>query len=151
MNAKPSVRFQRANFVVRDLDRALRFYCGVLGLKEEFRKPHNPESYSLTVFDIPSAAVIGFCVLSAPNQTNVMALTEVSGVPIAAVPSPRRAAIVLEVADPDAVVAGSKALGLHVYPEGILTTMDGRTGREVGIVDFDGNLVVIYRIDDKAT
>jgi catechol 2,3-dioxygenase-like lactoylglutathione lyase family enzyme len=145
-NTKPPVRFQRANFVVSDLDRALLFYRDVLGLKEEFRKPHNPESYSLTVFEIPRNAVIGFCVLSAPNQPNVMALTQVRGVPLAVVPRPRRAAIVLEVADPDAVVSGAAALGLHIYPEDVLTTMDGRTGREIGIVDFDDNLIVIYRI-----
>lgn len=149
MSSKPPVRLQRANVVVRDLDRALLFYRDVLGFNEEFRKPHNPDSYSFTVFDIPRDAIIGFCVLSAPGQSNVLALTQISGIPIPAVPSPRRSAIVLEVNDPDAVVAGAKKLGLHIYPEDVLTTMDGRVGREVGIVDFDSNLVVIYRITSK--
>jgi len=35
---------------------------------------------------------------------------------------------------------------LTVYPEDKLITKDGREGREIGIVDFDGNLVVIYLI-----
>ena len=30
--------------------------------------------------------------------------------------------------------------------ESVLETHDGRSGREVGIVDVDGNLVVIYHI-----
>ena len=63
-----------------------------------------------------------------------------------AVPLPRRAAIVLDVSDVDAVVAGAKAAGCHVYEEGELLTHDGRRGREVGIADFDGNLTVIYNI-----
>jgi hypothetical protein len=33
-----------------------------------------------------------------------------------------------------------------VYEEEELHTHDGRVGREVGIVDFDGNLTVIYKI-----
>ena len=44
------------------------------------------------------------------------------------------------------VVTGAAALGLTVYPEERLETNDGRIGREIGIVDFDDNLVVIYTI-----
>ena len=64
------------------------------------------------------------------------------------VPYPRRSAIVLDVADPDKVMADSQALGLQVYEEGRLETHDGRIGREIGIVDFDDNLVVIYLIPE---
>ena len=75
-----------------------------------------------------------------------MALTEVTGHTLAPVPHPRRSAIVLEIDDPDAVMAGARALGLPVYDEAVLHTKDGRVGREIGIVDFDDNLVVIYKI-----
>ena len=75
-----------------------------------------------------------------------MALTEVAGVSLAPVPHPRRSAIGLEVGDPEAVMTGARALGLTVYPEHELRTPDGRVGREIGIVDFDDNLVVIYSI-----
>jgi catechol 2,3-dioxygenase-like lactoylglutathione lyase family enzyme len=146
MQDKPQVRFQRANFVVADIERSLRFYRDVLGFEVAFRKGHNPDSYSIPVFEIPAGAEIGFCVLSAPNQPRVMALTEIKAVALPAMPPPRRSAIVLETADPDAVMAGARALGLHVYPEGELVTNEGKTGREAGIVDFDGNLVVIYRL-----
>lgn len=148
--AQGLVRFQRGNHVVADLDRALRFYQGVLGLDVTFVLPPNPDSYSYAVFDIPREAVMGFCVLSTATQERVMALTEVTGVALPPIPHPRRSAIVLEVADPDAVMAGARALGLHVYDEEVLRTKDGRVGREIGIVDFDDHLVVIYTITGVA-
>lgn len=145
---KSPVRFQRANFVVADLDRALSFYEGVLGFEVTYRKGHNPDSYSIPVFEIPEGAKLGFAILSLPGQPRVMALTEVAAIDLRAVPHPRRSAIVLEVQDPDTVMDKAGMLGLQVYPEGRLETHDGRIGREVGIVDFDGNLVVIYLIPE---
>ncbi len=144
------VRFQRGNHVVEDLDRAIAFYQGVLGFDVTFTLPPNPNSYSYAVFDIPRTAVMRFCVLSTATQERVMALTEVKGVDITPLPHPRRSAIVLEVDDPDAVMAGARALGLTVYPEDVLKTKDGRLGREIGIVDADDNLVVIFKITGTA-
>ncbi|MEO0439319.1 MAG: VOC family protein [Pseudomonadota bacterium] len=150
MSEKQQTRFQRGNFVVSDLDRALTFYEGVLGFEVTYRKGHNPDSYSIPVFEIPDGAELGFAILSLPNQPRVMALSEIKNVPMPAIPYPRRGAIVLDVADPDKVMADSRALGLHVYEEGRLETHDGRIGREIGIVDFDDNLIVIYLIPDAA-
>jgi catechol 2,3-dioxygenase-like lactoylglutathione lyase family enzyme len=141
-----SVRLQRANFVVRNISRALNFYVDVLGFSVAFEQGHNPQSYSFPVFDIPGEAQLGFCVLSSPSQPRVMALTQIGNVDLDPVPHPRRAAIVLEVDNPDAVMEGARKLGLHVHDEEKLVTNDGRTGREIGIVDFDDNLVVIYKI-----
>lgn len=148
MSEKPPVRFQRGNFVVADLDRALTFYEGVLGFEVTYRKGHNPDSYSIPVFEIPDGAELGFAILSLPNQPRVMALSEIAAIDMAPVPNPRRSAIVLETQDPDKVMAQSRALGLQVYEEGRLETHDGRIGREIGIVDFDDNLVVIYKIPE---
>lgn len=144
------VRFQRANYVVADLDRALAFYQGVLGFDVTFTLPPNPDSYSYAVFDIPRKAVMRFCVLSTATQERVMALTEVGGIALPGPTHPRRSAIVLEIDDPDAVMAGARALGLTVYPEEVLRTKDGRIGREIGIVDADDNLIVIYKITGAA-
>jgi catechol 2,3-dioxygenase-like lactoylglutathione lyase family enzyme len=141
-----NLRFQRANFVVRDLDRALTLYRDVLGFEVAFTQGHNPDSYSFPVFEIPAEAKLRFCVLSTATQERVMALTEIAGIDLPPVPHPRRSAIVLEVADPDAVVANALAAGAQVYDEGELLTKDGRRGREIGIADFDGNLIVIYKI-----
>ena len=148
MTDKAPVRFQRANFVVADLDKALTFYEGVLGFEITFRKGHNPDSYSIPVFEIPDGAELGFAILSLPGQPRVMALSEIAAVPMEPIPHPRRSAIVLETQDPDKVMAESRAVGLKIYEEGKLETHDGRMGREIGIVDFDDNLIVIYLIPD---
>ena len=142
-----STRFQRANFVVSDMSRSLRLYRDVLGFEVATTKGHNPESYSFQVFEIPAGTQIGFCVLSLPDQPRVLALTEVR-LPTVAAPRPRRGAIVLNVSDIDAVVDGARALGLHTYSEAKLVSSAGREGREVGIVDFDDNLIVIYKLAD---
>jgi catechol 2,3-dioxygenase-like lactoylglutathione lyase family enzyme len=144
------LRFQRGNHVVADLDRAIAFYQGVLGFEVALVLPPNPDSYSYPVFDIPRAAMMRFCVLSTATQERVMALTEVKGIDLPTLPHPRRSAIVLEVDDPDAVMAGARGLGLEVHPEEVLRTKDGRVGREIGIVDADDNLVVIYTITGTA-
>nr|WP_070959715.1 VOC family protein [Hyphomonas sp. Mor2] len=146
MTDKPFVRFQRGNFVVADLERALTFYRDVLGFEVAYQHGHNPESYSIPVFNIPDGAELGFCTLSTRDQVRVMALTEIKGIDLPPVPPPRRSAIVLDMADPDTVMDGARKLGLTVYPEERLETNDGRIGREIGIVDFDDNLIVIYTI-----
>lgn len=144
--SKPAIRFQRANFVVRDLDRALAFYRDTLGLEVEHMHESPPDSYSYPVFEIDRSAKLRFALLTAPGQPRVLALTEIRGVDIPPCPPPRRSAIVLDVTDIDRVVARSRRAGLTVYPEERLVTHDGRTGREIGIVDADGNLVVLYTI-----
>ena len=143
---KAHVRFQRANFVVRDLDRALRFYVDVLGLTLAFQKESEKTSYSYPCFDIDPASDLRFAVLSAPDQPRVMALTEVKNPAPPALPHPRQAAIVLEVPDVDAAMARARAAGFEVVPEEKLLTHDGRIGREIGLIDADDHLVVIYTI-----
>ena len=141
-----SLRFQRANYLVSDMAKALAFYCDVLGFSVAFSKPPRDRSYSHAVFGIDSGA-IGFAVLSTPGEPRVMALTEASG--LERHPTPRRAAIVLHVENLDDVLAKAQAGGYTIYPEEKLVTHDGRVGREVGLLDADGNLVVIYRITGR--
>ncbi len=138
-------RFQRGNFLVSDLDRALSFYVDILGFELTFSKDSEPDSYSYDVFEIPKDRKLRFAVLSSPTQPRVMALTEVSGENDAPA-LPRRSAIVVEIPEIDEVVEKCAAAGLKVYAEDHLITQDGREGREIGIVDYDGNLVVIYYI-----
>jgi catechol 2,3-dioxygenase-like lactoylglutathione lyase family enzyme len=146
---KPAVRFQRANYVVANLERALEFYVGVLGLTLDFVKDSDYASYSYKVFSIPNEANIRFAVLSAPNQPRVMALTEVRNIELKPVSHPRRAAIILETPDIDAVVNRAKNAGFEVYEEEKLETFDGRIGRELGLIDADDNLTVVYSLPDE--
>ena len=48
----PKVRFQRANFLVANLDRAMAFYGDVLGFERVFVKDSAADSYSYDVFEI---------------------------------------------------------------------------------------------------
>ncbi len=143
------VRFQRANYLVADMDRALAFYRDVLGFEVAFMKDSEPTSYSYDVFEIARDAKMRFAVLSTADQPRVMALTEVGEAGMPAAVLPRRAAIVLDTPHMDEVLAGARALGLHVYDEEVLVTNDGRQGREVGVVDADANLVVLYTITGR--
>ena len=143
------VRFQRGNFVVANIERSLQFYRDILGFSVAFTKDSESDSYSYPVFEIPSDRKMRFAVLNTESQLRVMALTEVAG-ELKPVPYPRRSAIVLEMPDLDTVLEKSRAAGLKVYPEERLVTQDGREGREVGIVDFDDNLVVLYWITKSA-
>ena len=145
---KPKIRFQRANFVVSDIEKALTFYRDILGFDVSFVKDSQPDSYSYDVFELPKRPM-KFAVLSTPEQRNVMAMTELEG-GLGYQSEARRSAIILEITEIDRVVEQSKALGLTVYPEDKLITKDGREGREIGIADFDGNLVVIYLITKAA-
>lgn len=139
-----TVRLQRANFLVSDMQRALKFYVDVLGMEVAFFKEGRDTSYSHKVFALDSTKRIKFAALNTPTQPRVMALTEVPGLP--RLPEPRRSTIVLDVEDVDAVVARAKAGGYEVFDEEKLVTHDGRIGREIGMLDADGNLTVIYHI-----
>jgi catechol 2,3-dioxygenase-like lactoylglutathione lyase family enzyme len=148
MTAKPHMRFQRANFMVRNLEASLKFYVEVMGFTLDYVKVSEPTSYSYDAFDIPRGAQLRFAVLSAPDQPRVMALTEVRDPDPPPVQHPRRAAIVLEVPDVDGAMARAKAHGFDIVPEARLVTHDGRIGREIGFIDPDDHLVVIYTIPD---
>ena len=143
------LRFQRGNFIVRNIEKSLTLYQDVLGFELAFIKDSPDDSYSYPVFEIDKAHRLRFATLSTKSQVRVMALTEVPA-ELEPVANPRRSAIVLEVGDVDAVCDGARAAGCHVYDEEELHTHDGRVGREVGIVDHDGNLVVIYKIPASA-
>ena len=72
-------------------------------------------NHNEVVVEIDRDQAIRFAVLSTNTQVRALALTELAGADLAPVPMPRRAAIVLDVADVDAVVSGATALGCHVY------------------------------------
>lgn len=143
------VRFQRANYIVADLDRSLAFYRDVLGFDVAFRNVSEKTSYSYPVFEVDRDAEMSWAVLSTRDQPRVMALTEVKGMALHPVPNPKRAAIVLEIADVDGLLDRAKAAGATVHDEEVLVTNDGRKGREIGLVDPDGHLVVIYSITGR--
>lgn len=142
-----SARLQRANLVVANMERSLAMYRDVLGLSVAYMKDSLPTSYSYPVFQFPAAAKLRFCTLSSDEQVRILALTEVTGVSLPEPSLPRSAALVFQVQDMDATVEALEALpGVEGYAEEQLHTQDGRIGREKGIVDPDGHLIVLYSI-----
>ncbi len=139
-----ALRFQRANFLVANMDRALVFYRDVLGFELAFIKEPLTDGYSHEIFALDPSLKVGFATLSLPGQPRVMGLTEVPG--LVRQPKPRRAALVLECDDIDATLERARHQGFEVFQEEQLITHDGRTGREVGLLDADGNLTVLYQI-----
>ena len=145
------LRLQRPNLAVADIDRSLRLYRDILGFKVDFIKDSPDDSYSYPVFEIPHDAHLRFAVLSAnTDQPRSLALPEIRGAAIPDPELPRRNALVLNIETIDEVLAAVRDEGLHIYPEERLETQDGRIGREIGFVDYDGHLIVIYCITQAA-
>ena len=141
------MRFQRAIYLVSNKERALLLYRDILGMSLDFMKVSEEDSYSYDVFDIDDSIAIEFALLSYQDQPRVMALTILGDGNLEKNPLPRRAAICIEVDDVDDAVSKCNENGFHCYGEDHLITHDGREGKEVGILDDDGNLIVIYKIE----
>ena len=141
------MRFQRANYLVSNKERALLLYRDILGMSLDFMKVSEEDSYSYDVFDIDDSIAIEFALLSYQDQPRVMALTILGDGNLEKNPLPRRAAICIEGDDVDDAVSKCNENGFHCYGEDHLITHDGREGKEVGILDDDGNLIVIYKIE----
>ena len=143
------MRFQRTNYLVSDGNRALLFYRDILGMTLDFMKQSEDDSYSYEVFDINKGKPIKFAILSYKDQPRVMALTILGEDNLGKNPLPRRSAICIEVDDVDDVLNKCREHGFLCFKEEHLVTHDGREGREVGILDDDGNLTLIYKIEKK--
>lgn len=141
------MRFQRANYLVSDKERALLLYRDLLGMRLEFIKESPSDSYSYDVFDIDPSISIEFAVLSYQDQPRVLALTILGAGNLSPHPAPRRSAIVIEVESVEATVAACQAHSFQCFHIDELITQDGREGKEAGILDADGNLIVIYKIE----
>jgi catechol 2,3-dioxygenase-like lactoylglutathione lyase family enzyme len=145
---RPAARVQRSTLIVADLERAFALYRDVLGFEVAYVKDSLPTSYSYPTFNIPPGARLRFATLNAgPAQPRVLALTEVTGVPLPEPAGIRPVAVVFEMPDLPAVERRIAALpGVRVLAAAELLTQDGRRGREVAVWDADGHVVVLYEI-----
>ena len=141
------MRFQRVNYLVSNLDRALVLYRDILGMRLDFMKDSEEDSYSYEVFAIDESLPIQFALLSYENQPRVLALTALGDGNLDQHPMPRRSGIVIEVDNVDAITKKCRENDFKCFKDDHLITHDGRQGKEVGILDDDGNLTVIYKIE----
>jgi catechol 2,3-dioxygenase-like lactoylglutathione lyase family enzyme len=144
-----ALNFQRATFLVADLERAIAFYRDVLGFRLAFIKESDANAYAYDVFAIARDTPIRLATLSTTSQQRTLGLIEVKGLATAQ-ETPRRAAIVLGAGEGfDALLDRAKAAGAPLYDEHVLKGVDGREGREAALLDPDGNLIVLFTFDEK--
>lgn len=141
--------FKRATVLVSDLDRALSLYRDVLGFRVEVQMPLKPTSYAYTMFNVDPAATMRMAMLSSDTQQRTLALIEVSGAPVNVPSAPRPASMVIKASDLPGMVNKARAMGLTVFKELDLTTVDGRKGKEQGLLGPDGHLVILYQLEGE--
>lgn len=139
--------FKRQLVVVSDIERALTLWQGAIGFQPGPVTVSGPQSYSREVFNIPRRASLRFCTLSAgPQQVRTLALLEVTGVRLPARRGIRTAAAVVDARGRLDTIAGwAGSQGLTVFPSRPLPNPDQGTGLEQGLLDWDGNVVVLYQ------
>lgn len=138
--------FQRACFLVSDLDKALSVYQDLLGFTCTKLSVDDPESYSYEIFNVPRHIQTRFATLSSADQVRTLALIEVPGATIQS-GSMLSAAPVINVADVTkvldvAVQMGLKVLDIRDHP----STDTGPGRKEAAFYDHDGHPVVIYEV-----
>ena len=135
---------QRVSIAVSDLDRSLTLYSGILGLEVarvvehptgRIREDEHPESASRR----EALLVAG----STPGQVISLLESRVeTGSGSRSTPM-----LWLEVYDYARIVAEAGALGLDVSPERQKENLDNQPVRERRITDWDGNVIVVYRLE----
>lgn len=140
------VHYKRATILTSDLDRSLAFYRDLMGLKVEAQMPLKPTSYAYVMFNIDAKAQMRMAMLSSDTQQRTLAIIEVKGAPLNIPTSPRPHSMVLESPDLPGMAARARERGLTVFKELDLTTVDGRKGKEQGLLDPDGHLVILYQL-----
>ncbi|MDA9770426.1 VOC family protein [Emcibacteraceae bacterium] len=147
-SVKPTYKtnFQPATYLVSDIERSLKLYRDILGFKIDFYKDYGEGSYAYEIFNIKPSIPLNFCALSTDDELRCFALLELKDTKLETNSGLRRAAKIVRCEHFDIAVEKLKDIGLTMFDEHQLKTKDGRIGRELGFLDFDDNLVVIYCI-----
>ena len=134
---------RRPSFVVRNIEESLKFYRDILG----YRVNHISEGEKLapnfyTIYNIPNDGKGRFAALNSNKTSGEFALAEYAGYQPVEDETAVRSAVLLLNANGhlDEIVAKAKAGGYTVLP----AYQYSETGRELGILDHDGHLVVLY-------
>jgi catechol 2,3-dioxygenase-like lactoylglutathione lyase family enzyme len=141
---------KRPALVVDNLERSLEIYRDILGFKVQFVKASAADSYSYDVFNIPKHIQMRFATLTADGpEISIFGLIEGPGALTTVAPNAvRTSAVVIHLDDLDRAVVRLKARqDVTILPEFALTTQDGRTGREVAMIDPDGHAILLYSIE----
>lgn len=144
LQAKAGLHLKRPCLLVADLARSLTLYQDILGFRLDYQSEASADSYLYKVFQIPAEAQLQFATLSTEHELRALALTEVKGVALPPPPMPHRLGMVVQVEDVAEVVEQVRSLGLAVVEPSHFTAPPNLAFTEQGIVDFDGQLIVLY-------
>ncbi|MFP4519829.1 MAG: VOC family protein [Oceanicaulis sp.] len=141
--------FKRQAIVVSDIERALTLYRDVLGFTLHSLTQSGADSYSYEVFNIPREASIRFATLDGgETQIRTLALIETGGIELARQTGVRRAAAVINANGRyEDIFAAIEDMGLETMAPRPLGDPDSPRGQgvELGFLDWDGNLIVLYQ------
>lgn len=146
---KAGLHLKRSCLLVADLARSLTLYKDILGFRLDYiSEEASEDSYLYKVFKIPAEARLKFATLSTEHEARALALTEVKGVTLPPVTMPvtmpHHLGLVVQVSDVAEVVEQVRSLGLEVIEPSYFTAPPNLAFTEQGIVDFDGQLIVLY-------
>ena len=142
---------KRPALVVDNLERSLAIYRDILGFSVQFIKDSAANSYSYDVFNIPRNIPLRFATLTAGGpDVSIFGLIEAPGAARKlAQDGVRMSVVVIHIDEFDEAVGKLKQRhDVKVLPEFALTTQDGRTGREVAMIDPDGHAILLYHIEE---
>ncbi|MDE0327941.1 MAG: VOC family protein [Anaerolineaceae bacterium] len=147
------VLFRRGNIVVSDLERAYTIWIDLFGMEIDTENVPDSDSLSYDLFNVPNTAPTRFATLNAGSgQSRTLGIYEVPGLLPDEHDRIRRGAVVINANGRlDAIRAALPGMGLSMLREKTLITVDQLVGIETGFHDWDGNLIVLYELEDGQT
>lgn len=140
---------RRPTLVVSDMDASLELYRDILGLRLGSLKEDPKSSYVFEAFNIPIEARAMHATLDSDTEQRTLSLVEYRDLKsIQAANSVRRAAILVNANGRfDSIKSSLEVGGYHLLSPHNL----GENGVEMGFLDRDGHLIVIYEFNYKST
>ena len=138
---------RRPTLVVSDMDKSLSLYRDILGLRLGSLKEDPKDSYVFEAFNIPVEATAMHATLDSDTEKRTLSLVEYKNLPeIDAQNEARRAAVLVNANGRfDDIKSSLEEDGYHLLSSHAL----GANGIEMGFIDPDGHLIVIYDINYK--
>lgn len=136
---------RRPTIVVSDMESSLALYRDILGFRLGSLKEDPKDSYVYEAFNIPIDAIAMHATLDSDNEKRTLSLVEYKGLErVDVLNAIRRAAVLVNVNGRfGEVKAQLEDGGYHLLSPHRL----GESGVEMGFLDPDGHLVVIYQFN----
>ena len=136
---------RRPTLVVSDMDASLALYRDILGFRLGSLREDPKDSYVFESFNLPLEATVRHATLDSDNEKRTLSLVEYKDLaPIDAKNNPRRAAVLVNANGRfDEIKTALEESEYHVLSTHAL----GENGVEMGFLDPDGHLIVIYQFN----